>query len=212
MKAAFSEQGVAWVADGRACVARKPDYAPFCPRLGRASDVAWNGGDAWAALPGVGLVITLDRAAQSVYAGAVVALSARHIYREDGSALTYSGSPAGQIAGTPTRVTTGGDGQDYVVLNGELRRFSDNALIDPAPLPHLLPTSLGVQGVGVPTVVTDNGTYRLSGAYLERLDNGGAVIARVADDALEVGAVGQDILTVSALGKLRHFSGSLQEF
>ncbi|MDL2343381.1 hypothetical protein QOL99_04355, partial [Deinococcus sp. MIMF12] len=68
--AAFSPDGVAWVDAGRACVARVPSYRPVCPRLpGPAVAVAWNGGDAWVALPGAGMVLTLDLAARSVPVG-----------------------------------------------------------------------------------------------------------------------------------------------
>ena len=96
VRAAFSDDGVAWVVGGRACVARVPSFGPVCPRLAPASDVSWQrgdgqGADAWAALPGPGLVVTLDRAPRSLNVGAVTRLSSARIYREDGSALTYGG-------------------------------------------------------------------------------------------------------------------------
>lgn len=210
--AVFSQQGVAWVSAGRACVARAPSYTVTCPRIGAAAvDVAWHDGDAWAALPQVGLVLTLDRSTRSVNAGAVVRLSSQLIYREDGTALTYGGTRGGQVVGAPTKVVTGGDGLDYVILAGQLRRVTDNALIEAAPLPELISTPTGVRSVLVPTVVTDMGSYRVNAGMLERFDPAGQILQRVPHDAAQMGLVGDDLLTVTPGGVLRRFTGNLQE-
>ena len=207
-RAAFSGAGVAWVSGGQACVARVPDYRPVCPRLGRAVDVAWNGGDAWAAVPGAGLAVTLDRAARSVPAGAVAALSNTLIYRQDGSALSYEGVAAGQVAGGPSAAVTGGDGADYVVLAGQLRRGS--AVVEAAAQPYLYATARGAATAAVPTAVGGDGdTYRLQGGQLERTDASGRVTARTPHGPGRVGVVGQDVVTVSAAGEIRRYTQSL---
>ncbi|MFC5847342.1 hypothetical protein [Deinococcus petrolearius] len=207
-RAAFSSAGVAWVSGGRACVARAPEYLPVCPRLGRAVDVAWNGGDAWAAVPGAGLAVTLDRAARSVTAGAVAALSGALIYRQDGSALTYEGAAAGQVAGGPSAAVTGGDGADYVVLAGQLRR--SGAVVEAAAQAHLYATATGAATAAVPTASGSAGdTYRLRGGQLERADASGQVTARTPHGPGRVGVVGEDVVTVSASGELRRYTQAL---
>lgn len=121
VQAAFSEEGVVW-SDGRqACVARVPQLQPVCPAWPAPTGaVAWHEGRAWVALPTLGQVVTVDGAAQSVVAGRVVALSSTRIYREDGSALTYSGVPTTGTVGRPSAVITGGDGQDYALVASRL--------------------------------------------------------------------------------------------
>lgn len=209
--AAFAPDGVTWVNDGQACVARAPSYRAVCPRLpGRAVAVAWNGGDAWAALPGVGLLVTLDRAARSVPAGRVVALSSTRAYREDGSAVTYAGTPAVGVAGAPSAALTGGDGQDYVLLAGSLRRVTDGGVMEAQAGPRLQATPDGARsatlaGVGLPT-----GTYRLTGTALERQDALGRVLAAVPHGPGEVGQVGGDVVTVSPGEGVRVFTADLQ--
>lgn len=96
-------------------------------------DVGWNGGDAWAAVPGLGAVITLDRAAQTVAVGRVVALSSTRAYREDGTAVTYAGAAARGVIGAPAAALTGGDGQDYVLLGGQLLRVGDGVVLERVP-------------------------------------------------------------------------------
>ena len=121
VQAAFSDEGVAWVAGQQACVARVPQLRPNCsswpvPPVA----VAWHEGQAWVALPALGQVVTLDGAAQTLTAGRVVAMSASRIYREDGSALNYVGEPVTGTLGRPTTVLTGGDGRDYALVAGRL--------------------------------------------------------------------------------------------
>ncbi|GHF99532.1 hypothetical protein GCM10017783_09500 [Deinococcus piscis] len=117
VQAAFSEEGAVW-SDGRqACVARLPQLKPVCPRWPAPTGaVAWNGGRAWAALPTLGQVVTVDGAAETLPAGRVVAMSSTRIYREDGSALSYSAAEMPGTLGRPTQVLTGGDGRDYALV------------------------------------------------------------------------------------------------
>ncbi|WP_102125164.1 hypothetical protein [Deinococcus planocerae] len=208
--AAFGVEGVAWVDGGRACVARAPSYRVVCPPLPPVVAVAWNGGDAWAGVPAAGVVVTLDRAARSVAAGRVVALSNTRAYREDGSAVTFAGAAAPGVAGAPTAALTGGDGQDYVLLAGTLRRVDDGVILDRAPLPFLRLTPRGVTTANTPGVVTLSGSYRLTGAALERVDISGRVLASVPHGPGRVGVVGADVVTVSPGGRVRVFDGSLR--
>jgi hypothetical protein len=209
--AAFAPEGVAWVDAGTACVARAPSYRPVCPRLpGAAVAVAWNGGDAWAALPGAGLLLTLDRAARSVSVGRVVALSATRAYREDGSAVTYGGGPAVGVAGAPSAAITGGDGEDYVLLVGALRRVADGRVIETRAQPLLEATPGGARSVSLPGVVTPSGSYRLTGTALQRLDAAGRVLTGVPHGPGRVGVVGGDLVTVSPGGAIRVFGADLQ--
>lgn len=209
-RAAFGPQGVAWVSGGQACVARAPSYRASCPRLPPAVDVAWNGGDAWAAVPGLGAVITLDRAAQTVAVGRVVALSASRAYREDGTAVTYAGAATRGVIGAPTAALTGGDGQDYVLLGGRLLRVADGAVLGSAAGPYLQPTPTGVRSAEVPGVSGDFGRYRLNNGALERLDPAGGVLARVPHGPGRVGLVGSDVVTVSPGGQVRVFGTDLR--
>ncbi|GMA16692.1 hypothetical protein E5F05_17120 [Deinococcus metallilatus] len=208
--AAFAPEGVAWVDAGKACVARAPSYRPVCPALpGAAVAVGWNGGDAWAALPDAGLLVTLDRAARSVPVGRVVALTATRAYRQDGSAVTYEGNPAPGVPGAPTAALTGGDGQDYVLLAGVLRRVSDGVVIETAPGPLLQVTPTGVRSAYLPGVVTLSGTYRLTGTALQRLDAAGRVLVSVPHGPGRVGLVGADVVTVSPGSVVRVYSVDL---
>ncbi|MBB5233581.1 hypothetical protein [Deinococcus budaensis] len=210
--AAFAPEGVAWVwvDAGKACVARAPSYRAVCPRLpGAAVGVGWNGGDAWAALPGAGLLVTLDRAARSVPAGRVVALSNTRAYREDGSAVTFAGAPATGVPGAPSAAITGGDGQDYVLLAGALRRVADGAVIETAAGPLLQATPGGARSADVAGVVTPSGTYRLTGGTLQRLDAAGRVLASVPHGPGRVGVVGGDVVTVSPGGAVGIFGVDL---
>lgn len=208
-RAAFSDAGVAWVAQGRACVARAPGYRPQCPRLGPVADVAWQGGDAWAAVPGAGLAVTLDRAPRSLSVGAVVALSAQRLYREDGSALTYAGEAAPGVAGAPSAAVTGGDGAEYVVLAGRLRRVTGGADLGAAG-PYLFATRVGAATSALPSAEDAAGRYQLTGTALERV-LAGAVVARVPHGLGRVGLVGAEVVTVGPEGRLRRFTPALQE-
>ncbi|KEF34258.1 hypothetical protein RDMS_07590 [Deinococcus sp. RL] len=209
--AAFSPDGVAWVEGGRACVARAPSYRVTCPRLpSPAVAVAWNDGDAWAALPGTGTLLTLDRAARSVPVGRVVALSGTRAYREDGTAVTYGGQPARGVAGAPTAVVTGGDGEDYALVAGTLRRVADGAVVEVSPLPFLAAAPTGAATFTVPTAVTRVDRFQLTGGALQRLDASGRVLASVPHPPGRVGLVGGDVVTVSPGGTVRVYGLGLE--
>lgn len=207
-RAAFSESGVAWVSQAQACVARAPSYRPQCPRLGPVADVAWHDGDAWAALPGAGLAVTLDRSPRSLNVGAVVALSAQRLYRGDGSALTYAGEAAAGVAGAPSAAVTGGDGAEYVVLAGQLRRVAGGAL--ETAQPYLFATPTGAKTALLPSAEDGAGRYQLTGTALERV-LAGVVVARVPHGPGRLGLVGGEVITVSAEGTVRRFTLALQE-
>lgn len=211
LRASFSDAGVVWTAGGRACVARAPAFQAVCPQVGQVADVSWHGQNAWAALPLSGLITTLDRAPQTLAVGAAAVLSGQAIYRQDGSALTYSGEPAAGVPGQPSLALTGGDGLDYVLLGGQLIRVGDNRVIDPLGATFLARTPTGVTNLPGPGVVTADSTYLLRGGQLERLDASGAVLASVPHGPGLVGLVGQDVLTVSPDGVIRRFSRELQE-
>ncbi|CAM3702803.1 hypothetical protein [Deinococcus frigens] len=210
-RAAFSREGVAWVASGRACVARAPSYRVSCPKLPPAVDVGWNGGDAWAAIPGLGAVITLDRAAQTVAVGRVVALSGTRAYREDGTAVNYAGVAVRGVIGAPSAAITGGGGQDYVLLGGKLIRVTDGAVLESGAGVYLRATPSGARSADVPGVMADFGSYRLANGTLERLDAAGGVVGRAAHGPGGVGLVGSDVVTVSPLGQIRVFGMDLRE-
>jgi hypothetical protein len=209
-RAAFSGDGVAWVTGGRACVARAPGFRVVCPSLPAAVDVAWNAGEAWAAVPSAGVVVTLDRAARSVAVGRVVALSSTRAYREDGSAVTYEGTAAAGVAGAPSAAITGGGGADYVLLAGNLRRVTDSVVTEVGAAPFLVALPTGARSATVPTAVTPTGTYRLANGRLERSDGTGRVLSSVAHGAGRIGQVGNTIVTVSAAGNIHVFSETLQ--
>lgn len=194
--AAFGVEGVAWVDGGGPAWRGRPHTGRSAQRS-PAVAVAWNGGDAWAAVPAAGVVVTLDRAARSVAAGRVVALSSTRAYREDGSAVTYAGAAATGVAGAPSAAVTGGDGQDYVLLAGTLRRVEDGVILDRAPQPFLRVTPTGVTTANTPGVVTPQGTYRLTGTALERVDASGRVLASVPHGPGRVGFVSADVVTVA---------------
>lgn len=214
-RAVFSSAGVAWLAEGKACVARAPSYQAVCPRLGRVTDIAWNAGEAWAAVPGLGLIVTLDRAARTVPVGAVVALSSLRVYREDGSALTYAGQPDGTVPGTPSRAVTGGDGQDYVLLGKVLMRVADQKMLSGGLTDdganELVATPTGMVRVSVPSAYGNDSIYRLQGGVLERRDIAGQVLGRVPHAAGAVGLVGEQVVTVTPAGEIRRFTRNLQE-
>jgi hypothetical protein len=209
LRAAFSDQGVAFVAGGRACVARAPSYRTVCPRLAGAVDVAWNGGDAWAAVPSLGVAVTLDRAARSVNVGRVVALSATRAYREDGSAVGYSGEPRAGVTGGPTQALTGGDGVDYVMVAGALVTVPGGARVQGPAGAYIVYTPTGARLSAVPAVDSPVGTYRLTGGRLERVDAAGRVVAAVPHPEGCVGVVGADVVTVAETGQVQVYTQTL---
>lgn len=174
-------------------------------------DVGWNGGDAWAAVPGLGAVITLDRAAQTVAVGRVVALSSTRAYREDGTAVTYAGAAARGVIGAPAAALTGGDGQDYVLLGGQLLRVGDGVVLERGAGPYLQRTPTGAKSADVPGTVSDFGSYRLVNGELQRLDAAGGVVGRVPHGPGRIGLVGGDVVTVSPQGQVRVFGLDLRE-
>lgn len=207
-RAAFSDQGVAWVASGRACVARAPSFRVNCPPLPPAVDVAWNGPDAWAGVPGVGVVVTLDGAARTVDVGRVAALSAGRVYREDGSAVTYANGPVRGVPGRPSAAVTVGDAE-FALVGGEVRRVADGAVLARGAA-FLTVTPDGAAGSAQPQLVTAEGTYRLTGERLERLDPTGRVVAATPHGPGRVGRVGPLIVTVDAAGTVRAFGVDLR--
>ncbi|MBZ9712753.1 hypothetical protein [Deinococcus multiflagellatus] len=208
-RAAFSDLGVAWVSGGRACVARAPSFERSCPALPGAVDVAWAQGDAWAAVPERGLAVTLDRAPRTVNVGRVVALSASRAYREDGSAVDYDGRAAPGVRGAPQAALTSLQGEDFVLLGGQVVRVP-GAATGQGPASYLALGPGGVTGTAQPQVQTPGGTYRLTGQALVRLDAAGQVRAQVPHGAGRIGTVGALVVTVSPDGQLRLFDASLQ--
>ncbi|ACO46733.1 hypothetical protein DEDE109153_10555 [Deinococcus deserti] len=210
-RAAFSNDGVAWVTAGQACVARAPSFRAVCPRLPAVTDVAWNGGEAWAAVPAVGAVVTLDGAPRSVPVGRVVTLSAGRVYREDGSATTFAGAAARGVMGAPTQAVTDGQGEDYVLLNGSLRRVSDGVVLERVAGPYLVALPSGARTQEAPEVVGQFGSYRLANGRLEARDALGQVRHAVPHGPGQVGVVGQWVVTVSPAGTVRLFDTQLEE-
>ncbi|MBX8464842.1 hypothetical protein [Deinococcus sp. RIT780] len=206
-RAAFSDQGVAWVTSGRACAARAPSFRVTCPPLPAAVDVAWNGPEAWAGVPGLGVIVTLDGAARTVNVGRVAALSAGRVYREDGSAVTYAGEPARGVAGRPSAAVTVGSAE-FALVEGEVRRVADGAVLARGAA-FLTVTPDGAAGSAQPQLVTAEGTYRLTGERLERLDTAGRVVAATPHGPGRVGRVGALVVTVDAAGTVRAFNVDL---
>ncbi|WP_380038238.1 hypothetical protein [Deinococcus navajonensis] len=209
--AAFNEHGVAWVSGSQACVARVSSFRAVCPRLPAVVDVAWQGGDAWAAVPGIGAVVTLDGAPRSVPVGRVVALSGTRAYREDGSAVTYSGAPARGVVGAPTAAVTDGQGEDYVLLAGSLRRVSDGRVLERVAGPLLIALPSGARSQAAAEAVDEFGAFRLVNGQLEALDALGRVRRAVPHGPGLVGRVGQWVVTVQPTGTLRLFTTTLDE-
>lgn len=208
-RAVFSDAGVVWVSEGRACVARAPAFRPVCPRLGRVSDVAWQGETAWALLPEQGLVVTLDLAPQSLLVGAGAALSAQAIYRRDGSSLSYSCTPGPRSAPYPLAALTGEDGQDYVLSGHELRRVADDAVIERQAGPFLMATAQGVRSSAVPAAEDSRGIYRMAEGSLQRV-LAGRVASQLPHGPARVGVVRGEIVTLSPEGILRRFTSDLK--
>ncbi len=209
LRAAFSDVGVAWVIGGRPCVARAPAFQARCPALPPAVDIGWHDGQAWAGVPSLGAAVTLDGLPRSVTVGRVAVMSAGRIYRENGSAVTYAGAVAAGVLGQPTAALTGGDGLDYVLLDGRVIRVGDAAGLPGSGFTLLNWRPDGVAGATAPQIVTGTGTYRLTGTQLERLDAAGVVQARIPHGPGRVGVVGQWIVTVDVSGTVRTFGPDL---
>ncbi|ADV67302.1 hypothetical protein [Deinococcus maricopensis] len=210
IRAAFDTAGVAWVQGGRAYVAFAPAFAPLNVRVPTpAADAGWWRGTPYAALPDAALLISLAGEPRVRPAGRVVRLSNTRAYREDGSAVTYDGSVTTGVVGGPDRVVTSGDGLDYALLGGRLVRVSDGVRLDSVPKPQLVITTREATTANVPTVVTPDGTYRLTGDALERADATGVVRARVPHGPGVVGVSGPYIVTVSEDGRVRAFTADL---
>ena len=149
---------------------------------------AWVGNVAWGALPDAGIIVTLDGPPETRVVGRAVRLSHQRIYRQDGSAVNYGGGAAGGVLGFPQAVLTGGDGEEYALVGGDLERPGNPpTLLSAGAQAYLyrLP-GRGAATSNVPTVQTDQGLYRLTGAQLERLDargpHGGRPAARPRTD------------------------------
>lgn len=209
LRAAFSDAGVAWTVGGRACVARAPAFEPVCPALPGVVDVAWNAGQAWAGVPSLGAVVTLDGAARSVSVGRVAVMSGARVYRENGSAVEYAGVAAAGVLGQPSAAVTGGDGQEYVLQDGRVVRVADGWVLPGAGFTLLNVRPDGVAGGAQPEVVTATGTYRLTGTALERVDAAGVVRARVPHGPGRLGVVGAWLVTVVPSGEVRVFGPDL---
>ena len=212
--AAFSQSGVIWTANGQTSLARAPQFLIEPVRTpGRVADVAWQGGDAWVALPEVGWVQRVTGAPGVVRAGRAVKLSAERIYREDGSAVSYAGLPATGLIGAPDAVVTGGDGLEYALQGAKLYRLDAGRTLlrDPAGGPYLLATPDGAATSAVPAAVRDGDLYRLTNGQLERVDAAGAVRAAVPHPPGLIGLTGDLIATISPGGRLRLFRSDLSE-
>lgn len=212
--AAFSDRGAVWVLDGAVFLARAPGFRPErVPVPGRAVDVAWNGGEAWVALPASGWVQRLTGEPRVVQAGRVVAITDTRIYREDGSAVTYAGVPTGGLVGAPSAVVTGGDGFDYALQSGRLLRVGTSAVVLDAAArgPFLAATSSGAVSTLFPTVSGANATYRIANGRLERLDAANVVRASLPHEPGVVGIVAEFVVTIAESGRLRVFRYDLSE-
>ncbi len=148
-------------------MARVPQLRPVCPPWPAPTGaVGWNAGRAWTTLPTLGQAVTLDGAAESLPAGRVVAMSATRIYREDGSALNYSGAPVPGTLGRPAQVVTGGDGRDYALVAGRLWAV-DSGRSEPAGGGRWLqPTPDGARAAIFPSVETSQGRLELRGTQV----------------------------------------------
>ncbi|GAA4020034.1 hypothetical protein GCM10022631_37010 [Deinococcus rubellus] len=213
-QADFTDAGVTWVAGGKAFVARAPSFrVQPAPLPTPAVAAAWVGSVAWGALPDAGLIVTLDGPPETQVVGRAVRLSHQRVYLQDGSAVTYSGSAADGLLGFPAAVLTGGDGEEYALVGGNLYRpGSPPTLLSAGAQSYLysLP-GRGAATANVPTVQTDAGLYRLTGAALERLDGAGKTVTSLPHGPGLIGTVGGRIVTLSAAGQLRVFLSDLRE-
>ncbi|PYE56282.1 hypothetical protein [Deinococcus yavapaiensis] len=213
VRAAFSNLGVIWTQGGGAFIALAPDFRPQGVVPSGVNDVAWVAGDAWIASPLSGVVRKVTGRPDSVRAGRVVLLSATRVYREDGSAVTYSGEPTGGLIGTPSAVVTGGDGFDYALQGGRVLRVGSAAVVVDASArgPFLAATSAGAVSTLFPTVFGASGSYRIANGRLERLDAAGVVRAGVPHEPGVAGLVAEFVVTIGESGRLRVFRYDLSE-
>lgn len=203
LKASFGPQGVIWLISDQACVARSPSFRPSCPMLPPVKDVAWNGSEAWGALPSRGLVVTLDGPARSLSAGKVALLSGTRAYREDGTAWSYDNKAAAGVLGRPQQVQTGGDGQDYALLGGHLQRVDDGAMLGyqaerAGAQSVLFAISNGVQLANLPTAASGEWRYQLRAGQLEQLSLTGQVNKSiwVGQQAQSIGIVRDNVVVL----------------
>ncbi|WP_245588595.1 hypothetical protein [Deinococcus pimensis] len=214
LTAAFSAQGVAWVSGGAVFLARAPLFRPQrVPVPGRATDVAWNGGNAWVALPAAGWVQRITGEPGVVQVGRVVELTDTRAYREDGTAINFRGQDAPGLVGAPDQAVTGGDGLDYAVQAGRLYRVDParTLLLDSLGAPLLVSTPTGAGLSTVPVAFTADSQYRLQGGTLERVDAAGRVRASVPHGPGVVGVSAEFVVTVSPNGEVRVFRYDLTE-
>ncbi len=213
-QADFSDAGVTWVSGGKAYVARAPSLrAQLAPLPTPAVAAAWVGNVAWGALPDAGIIVTLDGPPETRVVGRAVRLSSQRIYRQDGSAVNYGGGAASGVLGFPQAVLTGGDGEEYALVGGDLERPGNPpSLLSAGAQAYLyrLP-GRGAATSNVPTVQTDQGLYRLTGTQLERLDAAGRTVTGLPHGPGLIGVVGGRVVTLSAGGSLRVFLGDLRE-
>lgn len=208
--AAFDDAGVLWVEGGQAFIARWPGFQTERVAVNApVQAVAWSGRRPWVAAGSA--VVTASGEPRTLTAGRVVALSATRIYREDGSAIDYSGAPATGLIGAPSAVITGGNGQDYALQGRTLYRIGVAEPLDPDARANLIATPGGAATSNAPGVVTDQGLYQLTGTQLQRLDGLNVVRASVAHGPGLVGQVRGRIVTVARGGALRFFNADLGE-
>ncbi len=214
LQAAFSDAGVLWSVNGRAFIARTPAFQPQAVGLpAPAGAVAWQGAGLaavpWVALPAYGLIVTASGAPQTQQVGRVSAMSARAVYRADGSAVSYGGTSTTGLPGAPGAVITGGDGEDYGVVAGDLYRVGTILPLDRATGPVLFATPSGAATANVPTLVTAQGTYRLVGGELVFTDPVGVVRARVKQAGDALGLVAGRVAVLEAGGRLGFYNPDL---
>ena len=126
-----------------------------------------------------------------------------------GGTVSVDGEPGRGIAGRPQSAVTGGDGQDYVWLAGQVRRVSDGVVTERQARSFLYPTPAGAATAWLPTAADRFGEYRLTGSALEHFA-AGQVVARVPHGAGRVGLVQGEVVTVSPAGELRRFAADLR--
>ncbi|GGJ73426.1 hypothetical protein [Deinococcus aquiradiocola] len=218
LQASFSESGVLWLEGGRVTLARAPAYRRVSvPLQAQATAVGWQTANRtdtpWVALGAVGVLVTADARPVVLQAGRVVALTATRAYREDGSTVSYDGTPGAGLLGTPDATVTGGDGLEYATQAGKLYRVDSGGqtLLSTAALPYLYATPGGAATSNAPTAVTASGSYTLTGTALERRDAAGVLLASVPHPPGVVGAVGPLIVTLQPGGTLRFFAPELRE-
>ena len=213
-QADFSDAGVTWVAAGKAYVARAPSFKTLLSPLPTpAYAAAWVGNVAWGALPGPGLIVTLDGPPDSRVVGRAIRLSSALIYRQDGTTLTYGLGQGPNLPAAPSAVLTGGDGREYALVGGSLYQpgspatlLSQNAQAYLYSLP-----GRGVATSNRPSVQTGAGLYQLTGSALERQDGNGQTVTSVPHGSGLIGEVGGRIVTLSAGGQIRVFLPDLRE-